>query len=247
MASFTKKEWRDRIWRVLEESGVTLPPKPVYNRIPNFRGADNAAKRVLATKEWSEARIVKINPDSPQKPIRLHALWDNKILLMPTPRIKKGFLLLDPAGIPSSKYSFAATIKGAFQYGRLIGLGELEALDGIDLVIEGSVVVNKWGERLGKGEGYGELEYAILRELGLVDEHTPIYTTVHDLQVVDEKLPQDPWDVPVDKIFTPTRVIHVTDRGPRPPGILWRHLSREKLFEIPLLQELAYKKGVDQQ
>jgi hypothetical protein len=39
------------------------------------------------------------------------------------------------------------------------------------------------GRRCGKGEGYSDLEFAILRELG--HPPVPVATTVHDLQVVD--------------------------------------------------------------
>ena len=100
------------------------------------------------------------------------------------------------------------------------------------------------GSRLGKGEGYAELEYAVLREIGLADESTPIATTVHEVQLVDE-LPQDPYDVSVDVIVTPRRVIRVGERGPRPKGIIWDRLSEEKLGKIPLLRELrAWRGGV---
>ncbi len=118
----------------------------------------------------------------------------------------------------------------------------MRSVDRVDFIVEGSVAVNRWGERLGKGEGYAELEYAILRELNLIGGDVPIATSVHDLQVISERLPQDPYDVPVDYIATPTRLTRTVDRPPRPPGILWDLLSKEKLEEIPLLRELAERR-----
>ena len=41
------------------------------------------------------------------------------------------------------------------------------------------------GYRLGKGGGYADLEYAMMRSLGFIDESTPVITTVHDCQIVD--------------------------------------------------------------
>ncbi|MDM7275380.1 MAG: 5-formyltetrahydrofolate cyclo-ligase [Thermoprotei archaeon] len=236
----SKEALRSKIWRLMVEKGVARPPFPVYGRIPNFKGAEKAAETLAKTLEWRRALIVKVNPDSPQAPVRLRALEEGKTLVMPTPRIREGFLLLDPKRIPGNLYRQASTIRGAFEYGvKLRTLGEiLRALDPIDLIVEGSVVVNPLGERLGKGEGYGELEYAILVELNLIEPSVAIATTVHDIQVVEERIPQEPHDVPVDYIVTPTRTIKVEGRRERPPGILRDSLESRKLREIPLLREL---------
>ena len=45
------------------------------------------------------------------------------------------------------------------------------------------------GYRLGKGEGYADLEYAMMRDIGAVDENTVIITVVHDCQILD--IPDD--------------------------------------------------------
>lgn len=66
------------------------------------------------------------------------------------------------------------------------------------------------GLRLGKGEGYAELEYGVMRTMGAIDENTPIVTTVHDCQVYDtlpERLFDFRHDVTADYICTPTRIM----------------------------------------
>lgn len=230
---------RRRIWDELQARGVARFPLPPHGRIPNFVGAEDAARRVASLPEWRRAAVVKINPDSPQRILRLWALEEGKLLLMPTPRIREGFLLLDPRRIPANRYGEASTIRGAFRWGLPLRTpGELLSLGRVDFIVEGSVAVDPWGGRLGKGEGYGELEYAILRELGLAGEDTPIATTVHELQLVKERLPQDPYDVPVDYIATPARLLRVNPRPLRPRGILWSMLPKEKLGEIPFLRLL---------
>ncbi len=238
-----KKAIRECVWKALEERGVALPPGP-WGRIPNFRGAERAAQRIIGLEGWRRARVVKVNPDSPQRPVRLAALSEGKKLLMPTPRLRRGFLLLDPDSIPRQLFSQASTIKGAFKYGVLLDTIDklLRRVDRVDFIVEGSVAVNRWGERLGKGEGYGELEYAILVELGLIERDVGIATSVHDLQLLERRLPQDPYDVPVDWVATPSRVVECR-RGERPPGILWDLLGEEKLREIPLLGELRVAGG----
>ncbi len=233
-----KAEIRKRIWEEMERKNIASFPRPVFGRIPNFKGSGKAAENLFTLHEWKKAVVVKVNPDAPQMPVRKKCLEDGKLLVMPTPRIREGFILLDPKIIPKRLYGLASTIKGAFSLGRKIGFRELESLGKIDMIVEGSVAVNKWGERLGKGEGYGELEYAILREIGLVDEDTPIATTVHDIQVLNTRLPQHPWDVPLDIIVTPSRILRA-ERGPRPKGIIWEVLDKKYLDSIPLLRELA--------
>lgn len=229
-----KQEIRERVWRLLEERGVARFPRPVRGRIPNFVGAEEAARKILGLDEYRRARVVKVGPDSPQRAVREACLRDGKLLVMPTPRLREGFLILDPKMVPRNLYWRAATIRGAFILGRKVGLRRLPE---IDLVVMGSVAVAPNGARLGKGEGYGEIEYAVLRELGKVGEVTPIATNVHDLQLLPH-LPQDPYDVPVDIIATPTKLIRVRGRPPRPRGIIWERLGEEKLREIPLLKEL---------
>lgn len=39
------------------------------------------------------------------------------------------------------------------------------------------------GWRIGKGEGYADLEYAMMVSMGAVHEGTPVVTIVHDCQV----------------------------------------------------------------
>lgn len=229
-----KWEIRERVWRLLEERGVARFPTPVRGRIPNFVGAEDAARRILGLREYRGARVVKVSPDSPQRYIRYRCLVDGKVLVMPTPRLREGFLLLDPSRVPKRAYQEASTIRGAFRWGVKVKPGDLPT---IDLIVVGSVAVSKDGRRIGKGGGYGELEYAILRELGKVGENTPIASNVHELQVFDE-LPANPYDLTLDYVATPKRLIRCEGRGARPPGIIWELLDPEKLEEIPLLREL---------
>ena len=233
--SAKKQNIRECIWSLLEKERVTRFPKPIFGRIPNFQGAEEAAAKLRELKVFSDARVVKVSPDAPQRPVREIVLRQGKRLLVPTPRLRKGFLLVDPVNNPGIDASFAATIRGAWEYGRPVGLG---ALPRVDLIVTGSVAVSESGVRVGKGGGYSEIEYGILRELRLVDENTQIVTTVHDLQVVEE-VPAEEHDLTVDKIVTPTRIIDIRRKRPEPKGIFWDEVADQMLEEIPLLKELA--------
>lgn len=230
-----KDEIRWRIWRLLEETNTAAFPRPVYGRIPNFKGADIAARFIIELEEWKKARVVKSNPDSPQYHLRLQALREGKILVMASPRLLNGFILIDPAKIPQSKLSQVATIAGAFRYGRLVSLREIPI---IDLVVTGCVAVNEKGVRLGKGGGYSELEYGILRELGLIDEKTPIVTTIHDLQVVKDEIPLEIHDYTVDYYATPTKLYKPDSKYKYRPRGIYRELLTPQLRELRVIKEL---------
>jgi 5-formyltetrahydrofolate cyclo-ligase len=178
--------------------------------------------------------VVKVNPDAPQRGVRFRALRQGKTLLMPTPRLREGFLLLDPRTLAPNQLFAASSIRGALALARPISVDELPKLD---LLVFGSVAVSAAGDRVGKGEGYAELEFATLRTLGRVPEDVVIATTVHDEQVV-EAIPREPFDVTLDLICTPTRTIRVANRGPRPAGVLWDLLPAERRAEMPILEEL---------
>jgi 5-formyltetrahydrofolate cyclo-ligase len=104
----------------------------------------------------------------------------------------------------------------------------------------GSVAVTRDGLRCGKGEGYSDLEYAILRELG--HPPVPVATTVHPVQIV-ARLPRAPTDLPLAVIVTPDEVVQVAAPPPAPAGIDWDRLSEADLDAMPVLRQLAHAVG----
>ncbi len=229
-----KRQLREQVWDDLEESGVARFPYPPHGRIPNFAGADEAADRLAAQSEWQAAGTIKANPDAPQLPVRRRALREGKTVYMAVPRLRdeECFLRLDPADLED--YDAATTVSGSSKHGVQVGPDELEE---IDLIVSGSVAVTERGARVGKGEGYSDLEYAILREFGFVDDETTVATTVHDRQLLEAAVAVDPHDVPMDLLVTPDRVLR-PETGEKPASIHWDRLEEERLEEIPILKRL---------
>lgn len=52
-------------------------------------------------------------------------------------------------------------------------------------VLNYKTYIFKIGLRIGKGEGYADMEYAMMVTMGAVNQDTVVITTVHDCQVVD--------------------------------------------------------------
>ena len=213
----TKEELREKVWTVLEKKRVARFPG-ARGRIPNFKGAEKCAELVAQFDVWQRAKVIKANPDSPQRAIRYLALKQGKAIYMAVP---------------------ASSIKGAFEFGRQISVKEMKP---VDLILCGSVAVRRNGARIGKGGGYSDLEFAIALEAGIIGRKTPIITTVHPLEIVDYKIDLNPYDIPVDFIITPDEIVRTRTRLSRPKGIYWQLLDEEKIGAIPLLQKLKRRR-----
>jgi 5-formyltetrahydrofolate cyclo-ligase len=111
----------------------------------------------------------------------------------------------------------------------------VDQVEPVDLIVCGSVAVDRRGGRVGKGGGYSDLELGLLVEAGVAGKDTLIVTTVHPLQVLEERVPETPHDFRVNVIVTPDEVIRCR-RSRRPRGILWDHLDPEKIEAIPALR-----------
>jgi 5-formyltetrahydrofolate cyclo-ligase len=180
-----------------------------------------------------------------RRSVRHKILEQGKTLLTPQPRLRTGFFsVVQMKDLPSLVTIDECTnSKGVVKWGRPVTLHEKYT---VDLVVVGSTAVcPRTGARVGKGEGFAELEWGILSAQGNLDPETClVVTTVHDCQVIDnvEDMPED-WkltqhDVPVDIIVTPTRTIRVPNRAPKPSGIFWELLSPQKLAAIRVLRQL---------
>jgi len=228
---------RERVWTLLEQQRAV--PPGVHGRIPAFYGAEAAADRLAELPVWKEARVIKAVPDKAQLPARARALTEGKLVYMAVPKLAeaKPFYLLDPATltVPPSE---AASSKVAASVARKIGIEDMQP---VDLIVCGSVAVNRHGVRLGKGAGYSDIEVALLQEAGLIGPNTTIVTTVHSLQVVDKELPETEHDFSVDLIVTPDEVIECSPPR-RPDGLIWEHLEQEKISAIPVLAARAASK-----
>ncbi|MBY8886616.1 5-formyltetrahydrofolate cyclo-ligase [Streptomyces sp. PTM05] len=226
-----KQQVRERVWDALDAADA-VHDVTAHGRIPNFRGAEAAAARLGELSAWRGAQVIKAVPDKAQLPVRALALSEGKTVFMAVPKLADPhpFYLLDPSvlTVPPAE---AASSRVAADIAPKVGV---DALRPVDMVVLGSVAVNRAGVRIGKGAGYSDLEFAFLTEAGLIGEDTVVVTTVDELQVVDEELPATEHDVGVDVVVTPKEVINCSSPH-RPSGLIWEHLDAQKIASIPLL------------
>ena len=232
-----KKAIRSRVWDLLVRERVAEPG--VHGYIPAFIGAAAAADRLAGLPEWRAAQVVKAVPDRAQHPVRERALRDGKLLYVAVPRLaaELPFFVVDPADRTTAPAEAASQVDAAYQarHARKVGVQDMRR---VDMVVCGSVAVNRRGARLGKGGGYSDIGVALLQEAGRIGPSTVIVTTVHPLQVIDEPIPETEHDFSVDLIVTPDEVIECEPQR-RPTGLYWNNLTPAKIAAIPVLAARA--------
>jgi len=72
------------------------PSNLLRGEFQNFKGAVRAAERLRTTQEWQTSAIIFSSPDSAQKEVREFALIEGKTLIMASPNLKNGYLLINP-------------------------------------------------------------------------------------------------------------------------------------------------------
>ncbi len=196
----TKESIRKMIWEKMENSKISKSNSNC--RIPDFHGSTQASELLRNSLEWKDSKIIFVSPDTAQQNVRKNAFYDGKDLIMATPKLLNGYILLDSSCTYGNE-EYASTIEGAFKHGR-----KITSIPYIDMVIEGSVAVDMYGGRLGKGGGYGDIEISYLKDSNLIIEETPIVTTVHEIQII-EKVPMESHDENINMIVTPERILRI--------------------------------------
>ncbi len=188
----SKEEVRRYVWKKLEKICF---PKP-YGRIPNFRGAEKACERISELPEYRMAKVVFSAPDGVLLRLREIVLRDGKTLLVAMPKMK-GFRVITKKIKP--------TIRAMEKFGEKV---HLSTVGRVDIFAQGCVAVDVKGNRIGKGSGFGDKEYEILKAKNLVSPSTTYVVVAHDLQVFEDlsHLVEE-HDVRADVILTPTRTI----------------------------------------
>lgn len=194
----SKQEIRERIWRILEERNVADFPRPCFGRIPNFISSRQASEKIKEIPEFKYARCIFCAPDFVLKRIREIVLEEGKILAVALPHMVD-FLEI----VERKKITDATSIQGFKIFGKPLKTK-------IDLFVQGSVAIDKFGNRLGKGSGYGDKEWEYLLKRGLISSGTKVITLVHEMQILDNfSYLMNEKDKKVDYIITPKEIIKI--------------------------------------
>jgi 5-formyltetrahydrofolate cyclo-ligase len=206
--------------------------------IPDYAGSELIPAAVQALPFYRGTGPVFVTPDNNLQSLRAALFREGRPLLMTTYGIFRGFLFFPAGSVPDGSIEYAASLDGAERFGRSYDLGLVRSLGSLDFLVTGASAVNRDGIRFGKGHGYFDVEWALLRDIGSVQEESPVVACVHDVQYVDDELDARDTDTLVDWVVTPTRSIRIERRKPKPGGIRWDLLDPKLLATIPPLQQL---------
>src|SRR5947208_12386638 len=120
-----KSAARQWVWDRLVAEGVARFPFPPHGRIPNFAGAEVAAARLFNIEPWKSATAIKVNPDSPQRPLRAEALRRGITVFVPTPRLRGAFKKPDPRRIPPDRIDEAASLSRGDRWSEEVALVDM--------------------------------------------------------------------------------------------------------------------------
>lgn len=190
-----KEEVRQYVWKKIEP--FCDFPSP-YGRIPNFRDARKACERIRELEEYRAAECVFSAPDSVLLRLREIVLEDGKTLLAVLPRMKD-FVVLRERVKPTIE---------RLKLGKKADLSELRGK--VRIFAQGCVAVDIHGNRIGKGTGFGDMEFQLLKKEGVLAEDAFFVVVAHDIQVFgDLGYLAEEHDVKANVILTPTRTIRV--------------------------------------
>jgi len=231
---------REQVWKELR-----LVAKPDsrfhYNFkefIPDYEGSDIGNQRIREFPFYKNGRLFFITPDNNLTGLRESAILDEKIVVMSTYGIIRGFLKIARNDVPAGQEAFAATLDGMDRYRQPITLEQIASLGQFDMMVTGASVITMDGLRFGKGHGYFDLEWAMMRSIGVADENTPLVAVAHDCQITKINIKPEPHDTIIDYIVTPTRTIKTASEYPKPTGINWDLLPTDMREQIPPLRSL---------
>jgi len=245
-----RNEVRERVWSQLRE--VARPDSRFAwdfgEFIADYEGSDAGADRLLELADDRDCGTWLVTPDNNLDPLRERLIERSIPFLMPTYGIRRGFLSLDPADVPDGQAAFAATLDGMTRFADRVPLETLEAdHPPLDIMVTGASFVTPDGLRMGKGHGFFDLEWAMLRRVGLATADTLVVAAVHDVQLLPEADAPSGMvadhDTVVDHVVTPTRTHRVEGERRKPSGIHWPLLTEAEIRSIPPLETLWKRDG----
>jgi 5-formyltetrahydrofolate cyclo-ligase len=195
------------------------------------------AALIRAGAPYRRARHLLVPPSSVFFQVRMNALMDRKLLMVPSPGMQSGFQYFDPARISSKDFVPLA---------RLRKPGARLARDSygaplphpVDLIIGEAVWAAEDGALIGDGRGHLDLICALLHTLNWIHSEGQILAVVTESQV-QPSLPQEEHDVRAHWIVTPRELFHAAQSGSPSPMIHWEKLPQRQIRRNEILFHLA--------
>lgn len=214
---------------------------------PDFPGSEVFPRVIQSLPFYKGEGPVYITPDNCSDHLRSHFI-EQRRPLMSIVHIALGYHYFPPGCVPAGQERLAGTLDGGLIYGANVDLDYLRRLPRPDFYVTGCGAINRKGARWGKGHGYGDVQWAIFTEAGLVDQSTPVIVCTHDYCLVDEEIPMSGTDLTADWIITPTQVVEVKKPLPKPTtgidkSLMSAEFAKELALPLKQLDKLRAEQG----
>jgi 5-formyltetrahydrofolate cyclo-ligase len=223
---------------------------------PDFRGSHAATELVAELECYKSASAILVTSDNSLESFRLRALQDGKKLLVATYRLRRGFILLDPARIDAARLELATCLDGMEKpgIGRAVSIAQIRDEDiRIEMCVTGGLVFNEQGVVVFEGQSLFEVQWAMLQDIKALGISAHVVAVAHACQVVDETqlgmqriTPDKTGEVQCDYVVTPEKVFEVDAAVKPSSGVDFDAVDPEALQNIPPLQELMGIRTMDQ-
>ena len=223
---------------------------------PDFRESSYAIARLAQLPCYEAATTILVTSDNSLEQLRLRALKDGKKVLVGTYRLRRGFVMLSPQRISDKDLEMASLMDGMERpgIGRHLSLAQMKD-EGIhiDLCVTGGLAFNPQGVIVWEGHGLLEVQWALLYDMKVLTEQTPVVAVAHQCQVVDESdygleriTAEKPGEMQCDFVVMPERTIEVQGAVKPTTGVAFDKMDPQALDNIPPLQELKGIRTMEQ-
>jgi len=205
-----KDELRKWLWKYLSDYHLTMVPRQCFARIPSFKATEVATRRLAGLDAWGAADTVLISPDDVTYEARRKALKAGKRLIVPIPKTDTAHLL---EGVAATDAQVAAMMKEISRFSRVIPLADIGR---VGMSVVGALSVDRYGNWLGQGEVFGELNPALTRSDGALAADLRV-ALVDDMQIFEDfGYLMEPGDARIDLMVTKTKELEPIEREPVP-------------------------------
>ncbi|GLI34231.1 5-formyltetrahydrofolate cyclo-ligase [Desulforhabdus amnigena] len=192
-----------------------------------YNGTGKVAERIRRIDDYRNSKNILVSLHPSLRQTCLNVLADQKKLLIPTPGLQKGFMLVSPTSVPPQKRKLAIRPIPNNPFGRKMPYEEpFQGL--VDLIITEAFLLGRDGTRMGDGSGHLDIQCAILSSLGWLSPDVRVLAVADDRQIVPS-VPVEKTDVRIHWIVTPTQVLAASHDEPFSCEISWEKLSKKQI------------------
>ncbi|MFO7760709.1 MAG: 5-formyltetrahydrofolate cyclo-ligase [Thermodesulfobacteriota bacterium] len=209
--------------------------------VTNLRQAGKVAQQLRSCPSYRRAERIFVSPAKDLKQIRINCLVDGKELIMPGPALKDGLYGFQPYFVNFTDLEYAVTFNGLKKYGKLLDLSKTLP---VDLFLTDGFALSCEGSRLGDGNGFFDLAFAVLAWSYPGNADSKVGMVCNEEQVISMPISTAPWDVDADfyissegqRDLIPAKGRSRSEREAGP--IFWQHLSYQRIKKVSPLWKI---------